>query len=147
MAKVGNALTRSGSFLQKRTKKLLFVKTLANMLAADTHPLITPRVRKYLTTTGGFDDAAVRAWIIHWFTTGLTAVEQCLATDPRTGAYCHGEQPSIADICLASIIVITRVLKITIPDTPTIDRIMATCDAHPAFAKADPARQTGAPAA
>ena len=47
------------------------VRSLAAMLAADTHPLITPRVKKYLTTTGKFDDAAWRAWQIHWFSTGL----------------------------------------------------------------------------
>jgi maleylacetoacetate isomerase/maleylpyruvate isomerase len=39
-----------------------------------------------------------------------------------------------------------RIFKITIPDTPTIDRIMAACDAHPAFAEATPSRQIGAPA-
>lgn len=37
------------------------VRSLAAMLAADTHPLITPRVKKYLTANSGFDDAAWRA--------------------------------------------------------------------------------------
>ena len=36
------------------------VRSLAAMLAADTHPLITPRVKKYLTSAGKFDDAAWR---------------------------------------------------------------------------------------
>jgi glutathione S-transferase len=39
-------------------------RSLAAMLAADTHPLITPRVKKYLTANSGFDDAAWRAWQI-----------------------------------------------------------------------------------
>ncbi|MDP9096277.1 MAG: glutathione S-transferase N-terminal domain-containing protein, partial [Pseudomonadota bacterium] len=80
------------------------VRSLAAMLAADTHPMITPRVKKYLITTGGFDDAAWRAWQIHWFTTGLQALEQRLVNEPGTGAFCHGDTPTIADICLASII-------------------------------------------
>lgn len=42
------------------------VRSLSAMLAADTHPLITPRVKKYLTTQGRFDEAAWRAWQIHW---------------------------------------------------------------------------------
>jgi maleylacetoacetate isomerase len=46
------------------------VRSLAAMLAADTHPLITPRIKKYLAGTGHFDDAAWRAWQTHWFTTG-----------------------------------------------------------------------------
>ncbi|HQU01803.1 MAG TPA: glutathione S-transferase N-terminal domain-containing protein, partial [Acetobacteraceae bacterium] len=122
------------------------VRAIALMLAADTHPLITPRVKKYLTGSAGFDDASWRAWQIHWFGTGLAAVEQRLATDPQTGIFCHGDTPTMADICLASIIAVMRIFKITIPDIPTIDRIMAACEANEAFAKADPLCQAGAPA-
>jgi maleylacetoacetate isomerase/maleylpyruvate isomerase len=123
------------------------VRSLAAMLAADTHPLITPRVKKYLTTTGRFDDAAWRAWQIHWFTMGLQALEQRLVNEPGTGTFCHGETPTIADICLASIVVVMRVFKIEVPDIPTVLRVMAACEQLEAFAKADPRRQVGAPQA
>ncbi|KLU23731.1 maleylacetoacetate isomerase [Caballeronia mineralivorans PML1(12)] len=121
------------------------VRSIASMCAADTHPLIVPRVKKYLQETGGFDAAAWRAWQIRWLGAGLAAVEQRLASAPETGTFCHGDEPTMADICLASIVAITRVFKITIPDVPTIDRIMTACDQHPAFMKADPKRQAGAP--
>ena len=39
------------------------VRSIAAALAADTHPLIVPRVKKYLTTTGGFDDEIGRAHV------------------------------------------------------------------------------------
>lgn len=123
------------------------VRSLAAMLAGDTHPLITPRVRNYLTGVGGFDAAAWRAWQIHWFGTGLRALEQRLASEPETGAFCHGDALGIADICLASIVVVTRVFKIEIDAIPTVDRIMAACEKLEPFAKAAPARQAGAPAA
>ena len=123
------------------------VRSLSAMLAADTHPLITPRVKKYLTTQGKFDDAAWRAWQIHWFATGLQAVEQRLVGEAETGTYCHGESITMADICLASIIVVTRLFKIDTADIPTIDRIMATCEKNEAFARAAPSRQEGAPQA
>lgn len=74
------------------------VRSLASMLAGDTHPLITPRVKKYLTGTGGFDDAAWRAWQVQWFGTGMAAVEQRLASEKETGMFCHGNQPTTADI-------------------------------------------------
>lgn len=121
------------------------VRSLAALVAADTHPLVTPRVRKYLSTAGNFDDAAWRAWQIHWFTTGLQALEQRLAGEPGTGTFCHGETPTLADICLASIIVVMRVFKIEVPDIPTVLRIMAACERLDAFAAADPRRQAGAP--
>jgi maleylacetoacetate isomerase/maleylpyruvate isomerase len=123
------------------------VRSIAAMLAGDTHPLITPRVRKYLTDVGGFDQPRVRAWMTHWFGTGLAAVEKRLASESATGAFCHGDEVSIADICLGSITVMTQVNKLTMPPTPTIDRIMARCEAMDAFAKAHPLKQVGAPKA
>ena len=122
------------------------VRSIAAMLAADTHPLITPRVKKYLTGTAGFDDTAWRAWQIQWFGTGLRAVERRLAAETDTGIFCHGDQPTTADVCLASIIAVMRVFKVSISDIPVIDRIITACDAHEAFAKAAPGRQQGAPA-
>jgi len=122
------------------------VRAIAGMLVADTHPLVTPRIRKYLTTTGGFDDAAWRAWQIQWFGTGIAALEQRLAGEAGTGTFCHGDVPTMADICLASVVAVMRVFKISVDGTPTVDRIIAACDAHEAFAKAAPSRQVGAPA-
>jgi maleylacetoacetate isomerase len=121
------------------------VRSLAQMLAVDTHPLITPRVRQYLTTTGGFDAAAWRAWQLQWFGTGLRAVEARLASEAGTGRFCHGDQPTMADICLASISAVMRVFKIQFDDLPTATRIMAECEKLEAFAAADPSRQAGAP--
>lgn len=121
------------------------VRSIASMLAADTHPLITPRVKKYLTSAAGFDDAAWRAWQIHWFTTGLQALEQRLANEPGTGTCCHGETPTLADICLASIIAVMRVFKVEVDGIPTVLRIMTHCERLEAFAQAAPANQAGAP--
>ena len=63
------------------------VRSIAQMLTADTHPLITPRVRTYLTATGGFDADAWRAWQIQWFGAGLQAVERRLASESETGIF------------------------------------------------------------
>lgn len=121
------------------------VRSLASMLAADTHPLITPRVAKYLTEDAHLDADAIRAWRVKWFTTGLQAFEQRLAHEAETGTFCHGDTITMADICLGSIKAMLPILKIEVRDIPTIDRIYAKCQAHEAFAKADPMRQQGAP--
>ncbi|MBC8130394.1 MAG: maleylacetoacetate isomerase [Rhizobiaceae bacterium] len=122
------------------------VRAIAAQMTSDTHPLIVPRVKKYLIGEAGFDDSTWRAWQIRWFTRGLTALEAQLSGDPATGAFCHGETPTIADICLCSITAVARVFKIEVAAIPTIDRIVATCEALDAFAGADPMRQRGAPA-
>ncbi len=121
------------------------VRSIALMLAADTHPLIVPRVRNRLMSANGFGDAEWRAWQTHWFTIGLQAVERRLATDGQAGTFCHGDRITTADICLASILVVMRVFGIVVADIPTVDRIMAACERHEAFARADPRRQDGAP--
>lgn len=123
------------------------VRSIAAMLTSDTHPLITPRVRNYLAQSCGFDDAKVRIWLTHWLNTGLAAVESRLSSESQTGAFCHGESITVADICLASLIAVTRVLKIPVPDMPTIGRIMTNCNQQDAFVRADPWKQEGAPAA
>ena len=121
------------------------VRSIAGMLAADTHPLITPRIKKYLTAQANFDEGAWRAWQTHWFTTGLQAVEHRLTSEKDTGTFCHGDEITLADICLASIVVVTRVFKITVAGIPTINRILFACEKLAAFEAADPYRQIGAP--
>jgi maleylacetoacetate isomerase len=123
------------------------VRSLSALLAADTHPLVTPRVKKYLASAASFDDAAWRAWQTHWFSAGLQALEQRLSTETETGVFCHGNTPTTADICLASIVVVMRVFKIQASNAPTVLRIMAACEKLDAFAKSDPGLQQGAPAA
>lgn len=119
------------------------VRSLVAMLVADTHPLLTGRIKKYLVGSGQMDDAAFRNWQINWFTTGLQAFEKSLAMQPST--YCHGDQITMADICLASIIVVMRVFKIEVADIPHIARIVTLLDANDAFMKAAPMKQLGAP--
>jgi maleylacetoacetate isomerase len=121
------------------------VRSIAAGLAADLHPLIVPRVRRYLTTTGGFDADAWRAWQIQWFTAGLQALETRLVSEAGTGTYCHGDTVTMADILLMSIVMVMRTFTISIIGIPTVDRIVALCETHPAFAQAAPSRQAGAP--
>ena len=123
------------------------VRSLAAMIAADTHPLITPRIKKYLTVSADFDDQKWRAWQINWFTTGLQALEKQLIAQPVSGQFTHGDDVMLSDICLASIIVVARVFKIEVEAIPTVNRIMTELEKLPAFMRADPRRQAGAPAA
>ncbi len=122
------------------------VRAICAMLAADTHPLITPRIRKYLTANAAFDAEKWKAWQVNWFTAGLQATERKLVTESETGRYCHGNAITMADIVLASIPAVMQVFKIMVPDIPTVDRIVALCNQNPAFSNADPYRQAGAPA-
>ncbi|MDB5519401.1 MAG: maiA [Tardiphaga sp.] len=122
------------------------VRSLALLFAADHHPLIVPRIRRYLTEELKVSDDQRNAWVRHWFREGLVQGEARLAQDPATGRFCHGDTPSIADLCLISQVMGARGFKVDIADLPTVSRISDACLALDAFARALPLRQPGAPA-
>ena len=121
------------------------VRALSLIFAADHHPLITPRVRRYLADTLRIDDADRTQWIRHWFREGLAQGEARLAGDPATGRFCHGDAPTIADLCLVSQAMGARGFKVETADLPTVHRIVEACLSIDAFARAVPLRQPGAP--
>jgi maleylacetoacetate isomerase len=121
------------------------VRSLALLFAADHHPLIVPRIRRYLTDVLKIDDAKRNDWIKHWFREGLSQAEARLANDPATGRFCHGDTPTIADLCLISQVMGARGFKVDVTGIPTVVRIADACLAIDAFARAQPLRQPGAP--
>ena len=121
------------------------VRSLAAIAASDTHPLIVPRVRAYLTARAGFDPARWKAWQTHWFTAGLRGAEARLSREPATGRYCHGDAVTIADICLVGLAAGAAGFGITVTDIPTVDRIVAACRDQPAFARARASNQSDYP--
>jgi maleylacetoacetate isomerase len=123
------------------------VRGLSQIVACDSHPLIVPRVREYLSAEFMVDEAGVLKWAQHWHKAALTALEEHLATEKATGTYCQGEQITIADICLASQVAGANFFKVDLAPYPTVARIAATCAKNDAFARAHPLKQPGAPAA
>ena len=121
------------------------VRGLAQIVAADSHPLIVPRVREYLAAEFKVDEAGIQKWAQHWHNAALAGLEQHLATESATGAYCQGEQITVADICLASQVAGANFFKVDLGPYPTVARIAATCARNDAFARAHPLKQPGAP--
>lgn len=121
------------------------VRALAGLAVSDAHPLIVPRIRRYLAEHAGFDPDSWRAWQTHWFSAGLRSLEARLARDRETGDFCHGAEPTIADLCLAGLHAGARTFGIHVPDIPTVDRIVARCMALDAFDRARADRQADYP--
>ena len=87
--------------LPKDPKGRARVRGLAQLVAADSHPLIVPRVREYLEHELKLDENTRNKWCQNWHRAALTALETTLQ-DKATGKYAHGDQITVADICLAS---------------------------------------------
>jgi len=120
------------------------VRSLALQVACDIHPLNNLRVLNYLTGTLGMSEEQKNAWYKYWVDIGLEGLEIRLARDPATGSFCHGESPTLADICLIPQMANARRFAIDIEAYPTLKRIEAACNAIKAFADATPAQQPDA---
>lgn len=122
------------------------VRSLALVIAADTHPLIVPRVRTYLINNAGYDQDGVKRWIGHFVDSGLQTIERRLVADAETGRFCHGDSVTFADLCLVSAVNIVDHMKLDVRPTPTVARITAACREMVAFQRAHPSRQSDFPA-
>ncbi|QDF99113.1 maleylacetoacetate isomerase [Azoarcus sp. DD4] len=120
------------------------IRAIAQSIACDIHPLNNLRVLQYLSRQLGIDEARRNAWYRHWVETGLAAVEAMLAGDARTGAFCHGDTPTLADCCLVPQIFNARRLDCNLDAMPTVLRISERCEALEAFRLAAPANQPDA---
>jgi maleylacetoacetate isomerase len=121
------------------------VRGLAQIIACDSHPLMVPRVREYLEHQLKLEEAIRTTWCQHWIREALTAVESHLKGS-ETGRYCHGDAITLADICVVSQAAGAQFYQVDMSPFPTVNRIVETCHAIDAFARAHPLKQPGAPA-
>src|SRR6476646_2517656 len=103
------------------------VRALALINAADSHPLMVPRVRNFMEHELKLDEAAREKWIKHWIAEGLAAMEAHLARDKETGTFAHGESVTMADICIAAQVTGAGFFKVDVAPYPTVMRIATRC--------------------
>jgi maleylacetoacetate isomerase len=123
------------------------VRGLAQIVACEGHPLLVPRVRRYLDHELNLRDTQQAAWRRHWTIETLAALEGHLADHKATGRFCHGDQPTFADICMVGHVSVAVMQQIDLGPYPTVKRIFETAMALPEFAKAHPSMQPDTPEA
>lgn len=117
------------------------VRQIAYEIACDIHPLNNMRVRAHLKALGHAEDEIMTKWYAHWITVGFEALEKQLSQSKATGKYCHGDTPTLADICLVPQMANAYRFKVPVDAFPTLVRIDKACREHPAFAAAAPENQ------
>jgi maleylacetoacetate isomerase len=128
--------------LPKDARARARVRGLALIVAADGHPLVVPRIRAYLESELQLDEPTRNRWLTHWTMKVLEAVEAHLAKDGQTGRFCHGDSPTLADICLAGqVIGATAYFKCDVSGVPTAMRIYGECMKLEAFSRFHPLQQ------
>ncbi|MDH4386305.1 MAG: maleylacetoacetate isomerase [Caulobacter sp.] len=73
------------------------VRTMAQVVACEIHPVNNMRVMKAITALGA-DQAARDAWTRRWISDGFDALEGMIAR--HGGGFAFGSTPTLADCCL-----------------------------------------------
>jgi maleylpyruvate isomerase len=118
------------------------VRSLALTIACDIHPIDNLRVLRYLAKPLGHDDKTVEEWFNHWIKTGFDGIERTLAGDGEAGAFCQGDTPGLADICLVpQVFNAKRYPSFDLAPYPAIRRVFDACMKLDAFDRARPEKQ------
>mgnify|MGYP001792190724 CR=1 FL=1 len=120
------------------------VRSLAQTIALDVHPLNNLPVLFYLRDNFSASDEVQARWFAHWVTSAFEALETRLSAEPETGKFCHGDTVSLADLCLFAQVLNNRRFDIALDPYPTLKRIHAACLEVPEIAAAAPELQPDA---
>jgi maleylpyruvate isomerase len=117
------------------------VRALTQSITSDIHPINNLRVLRYLEDKLGVDKSARDSWYRHWVEVGFGALERWLVRDSATGRFCHGDSPTLADICLVPQVFNARRFAVDMNAYPRILGIDAACRLLPPFMVAAPENQ------
>ena len=120
------------------------VRSMAILIACEIHPIQNLRVLVYLKKNLSQSDADLNRWAQHWINLGLSALEQMQLSAPNRGAFCFGDTPTLADICLVPQLANARRFGLDLSPFPFLVSIEKNCLALPAFAEAAPEKQPDA---
>ena len=117
------------------------VRALSQAVICDVHPLNNLRVLRYLENDLRLVKATRDTWYRHWVQLGFDALERWLVQGGATGRFCHGDAPSLADVCLVPQVFNARRFAVDLDAYPRIVGIDAACREMAEFQAAAPDRQ------
>ena len=129
--------TRGAGFLPDDAPGRARVRALSHVIAMETHPVCNPYlVNQVLELAGGDNEMRVN-WMKTFIRRGLSAFEKLL-DHPETGTFCHGDKPSLADICLVPQVYNADRWGADLSDMPRLRAISNPCEQMEPFVMAHP---------
>ena len=119
------------------------IRSLAQLVACDIHPVNNLRILKYLKHEMNQTQEAIDTWYRHWCTEGLSAYERQLG-DAAAGEFSHGNQVTMADICLVPQVFNAQRFEVDMKQFPKTMAVFGNCMKLEAFDAAQPSKQAEA---
>lgn len=133
----------TSSLLPTNALERAYVRSIAQIVACDIHPLNNLRVLAYLKDSvkeGGFE----QTWRRHWMQEGFAAIEQLLQKHSYLGRFCFGDMPCMADAFLVPQVYNAVRFGCEMGCFPLISGIYNNCLQKTAFIDAAPENQPDA---
>lgn len=115
------------------------VRSMAQIIACDIHPLNNLRVQIYLRDKLAVDDAQMSDWINTWMREGFEAVEELIAR--HGGQFAFGDSPTIADCYLLPQVFSANRYNVVLDAFPRMTAVAARVAALEPVQRAHPDRQ------
>jgi maleylacetoacetate isomerase len=135
---------RSPPLLPGSPRDRAAIRSLAQVIACDIHPVNNLRVLQYLRNPLGHDEDAVARWNREWMSRGFAALEISIGRYSGDGRHCHGTQVTLADVCLLPQVFNARRFKLDMTPYPQLAAVASHLETLPAFAAARPEVQSDA---
>ena len=120
------------------------VRALAAIVGCDIHPINNKRILDYLRGTLALDDEQVQTWCRHWIEEGFSAFETLLKQDQKRGAFCVGQNITLADAYLVAQVESAKRFSVDLNQYPQIQKIYDACMLLSEFQQAAPSQQLDA---
>lgn len=135
------AETRGGGLMPADAAGRARVRALSYAVAMEIHAVCNLSVGKYAVEASG-GVITTEDWMRHFIAKGLAALEQML-DHPATGRFCHGDQLTMADLCLVPQVFNARRWEVDLAPVPRITAIDAALAELPSVQVAHPDRWRG----
>src|SRR3546814_287851 len=116
------------------------IRSMAQIVACDIHPINNLRVLKHLRKQIGLDQEAIDAWARHWIEAGFATLEAMAGPT----AFLAGPEVTLADICLVPQLYNARRVATDLSVYPSLLAIETRLLQIPAFDAARPEMQAEA---
>ena len=126
-------------------KARAFARSVAQIIACDIHPVNNKRILDKLGEDFQANEDAKNRWYCGWIHEGFAAIEQTLSKRKIQSAFCVGDTPTIADICLIPQVANANRFKCSLAAFPIIVGINQHAMKLPAFHDAQPSLQADYP--